>query len=377
MIYYLGYYKSRYIDDYANSGSNAASFKMGYVVRSIKNLGKKVTVVSWCPSDKMGKIPLREIQVDDLQKEVYLPSVRINKMPMRFTAWFRNRDIYRYLSRNVKKEDTVIVYHASTIANSVLKAKKRIGFKLILEVEEIYHVDTQIKNAQKVKSQEEALLRAADSYIFVNDLIYDKYVNNGKPHMVLYGVYDTPQFDYQERLDGDTIRVLYSGSIEKVRGAELAIETAKYLPKNYRLHICGAGVAAYVEKLVQKIQSHNQSGKGCEIVYHGQLSESDLDALALSCDIGLNLQDIHNPFEAVSFPSKITFYFQHGLNVVSTKMTSVLGSTLAEFVEFGEDSAEEMAQRIIGARLRDKATNMRIMKDLDQEYRRNLKCLVD
>lgn len=376
MIYYLGYYKSKHIEDFKKSGSNAASFKMGYVVRSLKEKGEKVTVVSWCPSDKIGRVPLRELQVDEALKVVYLPSVRIPKMPMRITAFFRNCAIYRYFMRNVKKEDTVIVYHATSISEPLLKAKQKIGFKLILEVEEIYHADTKMKDRETIKIKEEALIAAADSYIIVNDLIYDKYIHNDKPHMVLYGVYDGQEFSIPTDLDKEKTKLLFSGSIDKVRGSELAIDVAKYLSKEYQLHICGAGAAAYVAELTERIQRHNEEEVGCEIIYHGQLSEDDLDALALSCDIGLNLQDIHNPFEAVSFPSKITFYLQHGLNVVSTKMSSVLASEIAPFVTFGEDSAEAMAQAIKTVLIKEKKDNMRVMNNLDMRAKEALKSLL-
>ncbi len=376
MIYYLGYYKSKHVTDFKQSGSNAASFKMGYIIRTIKQLGEKITVISWCPSDKMWYVPLRELQVDRAQKEVYLSSVRIPKMPMRVTAFFRNHAIYQYFIRNVKKEDTVIVYHATSISQPLLKAKRKIGFKLILEVEEIYHADTKIKDRDTIKIKEETLIAAADSYIIVNDLIYDKYIHNNKPYMVLYGVYDGEEFSVSMDLDKEKTRLLFSGSIDKVRGSELAVDVAKYLSKEYQLHICGAGAAAYVTEVTEKIQRHNQEGVGCEIVYHGQLSEDALDKLALSCDIGLNLQDIHNPFEAVSFPSKITFYLQHGLNVVSTKMSSVLASEIVPFITFGEDSAEAMAQAVKTVVIKDKKENMHVMDNLDAHAKEMLKNLL-
>ena len=372
----MGYYKSKYINDFTKSGSNAASFKMGYVIRTLKDIGEGVKVVSWCPSDYMGRIPLREVLVDEQQTEVYLPSFRIPKAPMRITAFFRNRALYRYFLRNVKKEDTVIVYHATSIAQSLLKAKAQVGFKLILEVEEIYHADAKLPNREQVKVKEEALIAAADSYIVVNDLIYDQYIHNGKPYMVLYGVYDGKEFAMNIEKQDERTQLLFSGSIDKVRGSELAVEVAKYLPRNYCLNICGAGAPAYVDELTRKIQQHNQEAEGCEIIYHGQLSEEALDTLALSCDIGLNLQDINNPFEAVSFPSKITFYLQHGLNVVSTKMSSVLASKLAGNVIFGEDSAMAMAKAIEQTVLRDKQSNMRVMKDLDANAHEAFKNLI-
>ncbi len=377
MIYYLGYYKSKHINDFTKSSSNAASFKMGYVIRTIKKLGKKITVISWCPSDKTGRVPLREITVDEQQKEVYLPSFRIKKMPMRITAAFRNYDMYTYFLRNVKKEDTVIVYHATSISKALIKAKRKIGFKLVLEVEEIYYIDGKIKNPQKAKKREEALMAAADSYIAVNDLIYDKYIDNDKPHTVLYGVYDGKDFSVIDKAKELPIKLLFSGSLDKVRGSELAVETAKYLSQEYELHICGAGATSYVEELSSKIQTHNTTGQGCKIIYHGQLSEQDLDKLALSCDVGLNLQDIYNPFEAVSFPSKITFYLQHGLNVISTKMSSVLASKLAQAVDFCEYSAEGVATAVKKVKLKEKRENMCVMTQLDKDARDALKRLLE
>ena len=220
------------------------------------------------------------------------------------------------------------------------------------------------------------MINESDAYITVNDLIYGKYINNGKPHGVLYGVYDSREYEIEECDKEGKTHLLFSGSIDKVRGAGLALEVAKHLTSEYRLHICGVGAKSYVKEVIDKIEEHNAKKEGCEIVFHGRLSEKDLDALALYCDIGLNLQDIHNPFEAVSFPSKITFYLQHGLNVVSTKMSSVLSSSLAEHVEFGGDSPKEMAQAIMSATLRDKKANMQIMKDLDKSAEESFRFLV-
>lgn len=376
MIYYLGYYKSKHIDDFTQSGSNAASFKMGYVIRTIKKLGEKITVVSWCSSDKTGRVPLREIEIDGQQKEVYLPSFRIKKMPMRITAAFRNHNLCTYFLHNVKREDTVIVYHATSIGRALLKAKRKIGFNLVLEVEEIYYIDEKIKNAKKVKKKEETLIAAADSYIVVNDLIYGKYIDNGKPHAVLYGVYDGETVELKNKMKKKPIKLLFSGSLDQVRGSALAIQTAKYLSNDYELHICGAGAPAYVEEFAQEIEKHNVNNEGCKIVYHGQLSEDALDDLAFSCDIGLNLQDIYNPFEAVSFPSKITFYLLHGLNVVSTKMSSVLASQLARSVEFCEYSAEGVAETVQNIVLKKKQENMCVMKELDKNAQTALKLLL-
>ena len=154
------------------------------------------------------------------------------------------------------------------------------------------------------------------------------------------------------------------------------VETAKYLSYDYELHISGSGAPNFVSEIARKIEKHNKLNEGCKIVYHGQLSEDKLDELALSCDIGLNLQDVNNPFEGVSFPSKITFYLQHGLSVVSTKMSSVLSSKLVGEVSLCEYSGEEVAKAVQCVTLKGKEENACVMKNLDERFIENLKNLL-
>ncbi len=371
MIYYLGWYKSERIQDFMRSGNNAATFKMGYVIRKIKELNKPITVVSCCTSDKVGRVPLREIKVDELQTEVYLSSWRWKGIFRKLTPFFHRRAIFKYLKEKIKKEDTLLVYHSLAFDKILRKAKKKIGFHLVLEVEEIYHVDIKCKNPIKAKRQEQVLLPLADKYIVVNDLIYDKYIANGKERIVLYGAYDGA-CDEKNCLSQEYKHVLFSGSLDSVRGVTLAIEAAAFLPKDYRLHICGAGAASFVEALKERIAAHNAKDNGCEIVFHGELSPKELDAVACSCDVGLNLQDVHNPFEAVSFPSKITFYLLHGLNVISTKMSSVQASRLKESLSFCDEQPQSVAKAIVEARLISKRENREAIRVLDLEAKRDL-----
>lgn len=377
MIYYLGYYKSEFINDVKESGSNASSFKMGYVVRLLKSLDESITVVSWCPSDKNGYTRLREIRIDEKQKEVYLPPLRFKKVPMRITAWFRDRALVKFLQKTLKKEDTLIVYHAPSISDAVIKAKNKIGFNLVLEIEEIYWVDKKVANPEKVRKTEEKIINVADSYIIVNDLIYDKYINNGKPYMVLYGVYDNNCLAEEPKKNNLQTQLLFAGSIDRVRGVQLATEVARCLTDDYRLNICGAGNIRDKEELLKTIKDYKEAQRGCEIVYHGELSENQLNSLALSCDIGLVLQDVNNPFEAVSFPSKITFYLQHKLSVVSTKMSSVVNSKLANCVELVDYDAKKIAEKIVEmASSNRKNTQVNVLDNLDRLARQSLKALL-
>ncbi len=371
MIYYLGWYKSPNLDDFNLSANNAGSFKMGYVIRKIKETGNKITVVSCCTSDKNGYVPLREVKVDDSHVEHFLPSLRLKGVLRKFAVIFRRRAMAKYLKRLTEK-DTLIVYHALGIDKILEKAKKRRKFRLVLEVEEIYHADSTLTDYEKKKKQEQNLINLSDSYIVVNDLIYDKYIASGKPYTVLYGVYDGANNADKVELDKNLKHVLFSGSIDRVRGAFLAVETAKSLSKDFVLHISGGGNANLVRELKEKIEIHNKKEGCAKIEFHGQLLEKDLEMLANSCDIGLNLQDVNNPFEAVSFPSKITFYMLHGLNVVSTKMSSVKASKLSDYVNFCDYDPKATANAIMSIPLKDRRNQINVMKDLDNDAKNQI-----
>ena len=228
----------------------------------------------------------------------------------------------------------------------------------------------------KTKVREERMFHYADGYIVVNDLIYKKYLDNTKKHIVVYGSYDLKDVEYPRCKDGK-IHVLFSGSIDKVRGAFLAVSVAKYLPQNYCLHMTGSGTQENVKALVSQIVCSNSKENHCQIIYHGQLSDDELNKLACSCAIGLNLQDVENPFEEVSFPSKITFYLLHGLNVISTRMSSVMASRLKNCVEFAESNPEDVAKTIKNLQLRTGEENRSCVLQMNQELKEELQWLIE
>ncbi len=364
MLYYFGFYKTEHIERFHPSGTmNAISFKMGYVLRLLKRIGVPVSVISSYVSVKKGFYPFLKVDINDKQSISFLPSVKLEGVFSKFTGIFRFLMVFFYLLFKIKANDTLIVYHSTTYAKTILLLKKLKKFKMILEVEEVFYENEKLKNREKIKKTEMRVFDEAESYIVVNDLIFDKYLNHEKKHMVLYGVYDNT-FEETKRKDDGKIHILFSGSIDRVRGAYLAVETAKYLTEDYIMHISGFGREDEIEQISRMIEESNNQNN-CKIIMHGQLTESELDDLALSCHIGLNLQDINNPFEAVSYPSKISFYMQHGLSVVSTKMSSVLVSKLAESLYFADMNAESVAQTIREIKNIESESNKDVIKNLD------------
>ena len=112
MVYYFGYYKSKYIEDYAPNGSiNAISFKMGYIIKKIKEAGYDLTVISSYISDKNGYCPFKKVVVDKKQTDYYLPTLRLQGAFSKLTGAFRLLSMIVYLFLIVKRNSTIIVYH--------------------------------------------------------------------------------------------------------------------------------------------------------------------------------------------------------------------------------------------------------------------------
>ena len=377
MVYYFGYYKSKYIEDYAPNGSiNAISFKMGYIIKKIKEAGYDLTVISSYISDKNGYCPFKKVVVDKKQTDYYLPTLRLQGAFSKLTGAFRLLSMIVYLFLIVKRNSTIIVYHFPDFSPIFIMLKKIKKLKVILEVEEIFYRNNKSTDAMKTKVREERMFHYADGYIVVNDLIYKKYLDNTTKHIVVYGSYDLKDVEYPRCKDGK-IHVLFSGSIDKVRGAFLAVSVAKYLPQNYCLHMTGSGTQENVKALVSQIVCSNSKENHCQIIYHGQLSDDELNKLACSCAIGLNLQDVENPFEEVSFPSKITFYLLHGLNVISTRMSSVMASRLKNCVEFADSNPEDVAKTIKNLQLRTGEENRSCVLQMNQELKEELQWLIE
>lgn len=377
MIYYFGYYKSKYIEDFAPNGSiNAISFKMNYIIKKIKEAGYDISVISSYISDKNGYCPFRKVEVDNHQTDYYLPTFRLRGALSKLSGLFRLLSVIVYLLFIVRRNSTIIIYHFPTFSPIFIILKKLKKLKVILEVEEVFYRNSKSKNTKKTKVLEEKIFRYADGYIVVNDLIYEKYLDDTKKHIVVYGSYDSDDEKYQRNEDGK-VHILFSGSIDRVRGAFLAVDVAQYLSGNYCLHITGSGTPENINTLVEQINHIDSNGNQCKIFYHGQVSDIELNKIACSCDIGLNLQDVSNPFEEVSFPSKITFYLLHGLNVVSTKMSSVIASQLKYCVEFTDSDPETVAKTIENMRIRTSVENQNCISKLDRELKEKMRWLID
>jgi glycosyltransferase involved in cell wall biosynthesis len=118
---------------------------------------------------------------------------------------------------------------------------------------------------------------------------------------------------------GDTVHLLYSGSLDRPRGVDLLQATLPLLPETgWHLHITGAGP---MEKDVAALAAEPRWQK--RVTFYGTLPAADYKNLIARCQVGLNCQRPSDPVSAVTFPSKVFSYVSAGLLVLSSRASEV------------------------------------------------------
>ncbi len=346
-IYYFGGYAGEEVASRKPaSGYNAGTNKMNYITSLLKRLGHHVTILAYYHSQLKGRSKKVVREVDAKETRVHFSNLCIKHgVFRRLSGLFTYLIVFFELLR-LPRKSTLLLYNMPQFAGIVSFVQKCKKFDILLDIEEVIYFLHEGKKQKKVQKSEEKLYRLASRYIVVNDLIPPKFLDKNKPYVVLYGNYHTEEKLSEKRDDGK-IHVLFSGSIDRIRGAFKAVACAKFLPSNYVVHLTGGGREDILESLREEIGAINTETSSEKVIYHGQLPMIELPSFVQQMHIGLNMQDPNHPFADVSFPSKIIFYLANGLNVVSTAMPSVMQSKIAEHVTFfAEDNLEVIAKAI-------------------------------
>ena len=138
MIYYVGAYRTRNIEEREPQGSAAEDAKIAYIISVIKSLGKEVKVVSVLASLKRGFHKRKVCKIDELETQVFLESYDETKRGLsKIGVLQRLTALFFYLLFNAKHSDTVLVYNTQLYSVPVRMAKWFKRFKMVLEVEEV------------------------------------------------------------------------------------------------------------------------------------------------------------------------------------------------------------------------------------------------
>lgn len=325
---------------YYNTGDNseervvfpAASTKISTISNSIGEMGVKVDILSSSnTTSKKSNSPKKVKQISDNIRLILTKGYRRGgKLRNKISGLLFKLSFLLSCVRNIKKGDTVIVYHSLNYIRSIKWLKKYKKIKLILEVEEIYG---DVSNSAESCNKEYALFPLADAYIFSTAMLNQVINTEKKPYVIINGTYDLAKEVPLEHED-EYIRCVYAGTLDKIQGgAYNAVRAAEFLDERFKICIIGRGSEEEKDLLNQMITEVNASS-ACRTVYDGEKQGDELLRYLQGCQIGLSTRNTEKEYNDTSFPSKVLTYFSNGLRVVAGRCENIETSHIGDMLYY-------------------------------------------
>ena len=371
-IRYIGYYDS---ESARRLMSPAAVTKMNYISQAIANCGVTVEIIS-CGVLASESFPSSTEQISNNVYVHYGKTIKSGKSIIERIVGRLYENIYMllYLLWNIKRDETVIVYHSLLCMRAVNLAKKVKRFHMILEVEEIYN-DVFLKSKTSKKS-EQKFIQSAEAYIFPTKLLNDKCNIFNKPFVLIHGTYQVSKLQPNIFNDKD-IHIIYAGILDSRKGGNVAVDVAKCLPDNYHIHILGYGSKQEVEDIKHKIERQNKESSA-KVTFEGLLSGDQYIQFLQSCSIGLCPQDPSASFTMTSFPSKVLSYLSNGLAVVSVRISSIESSEVGDLIHYYDiQEPESIANCILNVNLGNRKRYINRIEKLNSKFKEEIKDLIN
>lgn len=364
MLYYIGYYTEKDNPENRDSFLSAVN-KMDYISCVLQENGVVHQIVSSCITKDKKAYPA---SLKQLSEFVFLKQFKTVGSKTIFSKLLdlslRNLRLLIYLIKELKPNDTLLVYHSLSYMRVISIVKKIRKCKLILEAEEIY---ADVKKNKKLKDKELKYLKNADAYIFPTELL-DQTINEKKrPVVIVHGTYRVEK-QREKIFEDEKIHVVYAGTFDPRKGGALAaVSATEFLPENYHVHVIGFGNNTDKLNLQREIEKIRKVSAG-KVTYDGLLSGEDYIKFIQSCDIGLSTQNPSAKFNNTSFPSKILSYMSNGLNVVSIRIPVVECSKIGEYVYYYDNQTpEDIAKAILSVEIRERK-NFEVIGFLDEDF---------
>lgn len=375
-VFYLCFYSDPEVEDKIITYPSVKP-KIDYVASKIKELGKKVIIVSVAPSVNEKFLGF-EKEIDTLEKHIYLSSInRKCKFFQKIETLRHWNKIFHFLKKNLKEDDILLVYHSLYHRVWLKKYNTRYKRSFILEIEDVF--SSLSLATKKFKKQEWKLFDLAESCICINDIVYNK-IERVSRKMISYGSYQLPPLYNKERRK--KIRIVYAGVIEQERKAAfLAVQAMRYLPSHYELRILGFGEAYNLEALQVLIDEVNEEKGTDSIKFEGRKSGQEYYKFLQSCDIALSTHayDESNIESANhTFPSKILVYMANGLRVVAQHLEVLEKSAIGELLYFyGKPNPEAIANTIKGIDMTVPYDSRERIEELDKKFTKDIRKLLE
>ena len=288
--------------------------------------------------------------------------------------WFIIAQFFLWCLLHLKKNDQVIVYHSLSYMNYLLLFRKVIGFSIIGEIEEIY-TDVQ-KNSEKMRASELNFVQSCDKYLFPTHLLDKKYNTEGKPSVIIHGLY-APERNRNVAFNDRKIHVVYAGTFDvRKGGATAAAAAAAHLPRNFHIHILGFGKKPD-EEYLRKVINETAQRAEATVTFDGLLKGEDFIQFLQKCSIGLSTQDPTAAFNSTSFPSKVLTYLANGLKVVTIDIPAIRQSDVGgHLFYYSQQTPEEIAKAILKASKEEGFDSRELLRELDKKFVSQLSSLL-
>lgn len=343
-VYYIGFYDGKYCQKRGDTEPNlAGSMKMDFIIQSLKKLGYNVIIVSLTAGDRC--IAVKEnYSVDEKESYIYLPYLAIPwRGRIKGCSMSLLYSLKLFARHNFNKDSIVISYHSLLYKNSLAKLHKRIKFHWYAQVEELYCMSRRDYFTPEILQEEEKMFDTADGFLFVNDIMKEKY-SNGKKCVVSYGNYKF--FSRRELKNPEIVNIAYTGIINEDRGIFTLMDAMQYLPANYRLNVLGYGLQQHMNAFLDRMKAINENAGYEKINFFGTKKGAEFSEFLATNDIGVSLMDVDDVVAKNAFPSKIMAYLGHSLYVVSSKCKPIVNSRIAPLLYFCDNHPEAVADTI-------------------------------
>ena len=352
----------------------SASNKLEYIAKAIASNGRDVEIVS------VSEVVEDKFALYKGERKPIAMGVAL-KLPF---SWGGNSSVLRrlkifwhllylflYIVFRTTKGEPVIVYHSLGYFDIIRWARKIRGFRLILEVEEIYSDVS--KMSPYWRNLEFRMFGAADSFILSTELLNERINPSNKPAVVIYGTYQVEPV-IADKFDDGLIHVVYAGTFDHNKGgAQNAIAAVPFLPANYHMHICGFGTEEDT-KMVETLIREASAASKAKVTYDGMKKGREFVEFLQRCHIGLSTQSPGDAYNDTSFPSKVLTYMANGLSVVSIRIPVLEASGLDGMISFYEQpDGRKIANALSEAELCD---NRSSVSALDRDFRAKINAVL-
>lgn len=343
-IKYIGYYSE---DDNRYAFPSAVA-KMQYIFGALNEIGVKVQIISPCRlKTKTGKWEkTKDIKVNDMTTLHICGSFpEKNKLFRTFQIIYSSLWLFFYLVFKVKRSETILSYHVVLLDKIVMAAKKVKGFKVILEVGEIFNDVENVALAKR--NQEINTIHKADLFMYSTELLNEVCNPLNKPYVVAQGSYKV-QRRFDPLFSDGKIHIVYAGILRKDKGVDVAINLADFLDEKYVIHILGYGEESDIDRVKKEVNKVGTKS-GCKAIYEGLLSGDRYNQFIQSCDLGLCTQSANVSYNTTAFPSKVISYLSNGVPVIAVKIKSLEYSEVNHLIKLYENDEhpEEQIAEII------------------------------